>query len=387
MVLSQNVPTGSLDRFHSVAARTDRRVSAIERVLARPVPVTTDDDWSTLDLLNNWVPYNTGPGLDLKLVNGVVYLRGTIKDGDLNETISVLPVGYRPDTELSMSVLAGAGTGELVIGVDGTITLTTGSHTKVSFATLTFPGTPLPKHGRLPSCVACWDTRTYAGGTVLENIGGAACRLDLHVAPLGAHGHEAWFWSYEETLSMSTVLGALGGDTNAPWSIIFATGVMMVENAYLPAAFYFWPTVDDPNWDIDKLDVGLSAWFYPNIDQTDLVYEISGFPNFGPGDTYEGEDPVSRYDLWVLEQDPVNSTNKLWKNNTLVATETLAFNATSPIIELYIYITSKESSERRSANGVPWAGIAGVAITRTVLTSDDRLAWANYFVPFTPQGV
>jgi hypothetical protein len=57
----------------------------------------TDPEWNYPTLLNGWVTYSTAWGVPAyRKVNGVVYMRGLIKDGLINTDLFVLPAGYRP---------------------------------------------------------------------------------------------------------------------------------------------------------------------------------------------------------------------------------------------------------------------------------------------------
>lgn len=77
-----------------------------------PVDVPDDTGWIALTLLNGWVNFDTAAGglatAAYRRVNGVVYLRGTIKNGSLTSgtALFVLPEGFRPASMLRFMLLS-----------------------------------------------------------------------------------------------------------------------------------------------------------------------------------------------------------------------------------------------------------------------------------------
>jgi hypothetical protein len=72
----------------------DGRIKAAETRLDE---LEEDSGWVAPTLLNGWVNYDAiyGP-TGYRRKNGVVYLRGLVKDGTLSTAIFTLPVGFRP---------------------------------------------------------------------------------------------------------------------------------------------------------------------------------------------------------------------------------------------------------------------------------------------------
>lgn len=57
----------------------------------------SDSGWKSAAYRNSWMDYGNGfGGLQYRLLNGVLYLRGTIKGGAVNSIVSNLPAGFRP---------------------------------------------------------------------------------------------------------------------------------------------------------------------------------------------------------------------------------------------------------------------------------------------------
>ena len=120
-------------------------------------PSDTDPEWNYPTLLNGWVTYSGNWGVPAyRKVNGVVYMRGLMKDGLINTDLFVLPAGYRP--EITMLFITGGFTGatgaqgnpvRIDVGSDGVvhleavygITVTTwpGTGEWVSLANISFP--------------------------------------------------------------------------------------------------------------------------------------------------------------------------------------------------------------------------------------------------------
>jgi hypothetical protein len=83
--------------------------------------------------LNSWVDFGAPlyAGAYLKDFNGLVHLRGTIKNGANGLPIFMLPTGSRPNAVLNFPVDANAAFGNIQIKPDGSITLTVGSNAAV----------------------------------------------------------------------------------------------------------------------------------------------------------------------------------------------------------------------------------------------------------------
>lgn len=108
----------------SISTSLTRRMSKLNRFS----PSASSSQWTNWaggngsnQLLNDWVPYESGfatPGY-IKTSGGVVFLRGLIKNGTTTNgtVVATLPVGYRPNTRVTMPVTArsSAGTNESAV--------------------------------------------------------------------------------------------------------------------------------------------------------------------------------------------------------------------------------------------------------------------------------
>lgn len=80
-------------------------------------------NWIAPTLLNNWVNY----GLDgweeagYKKVGGITYMKGLIKNGTIRADILVLPVGYRPISNMHIVVPANSAYGCINVYSDGRV--------------------------------------------------------------------------------------------------------------------------------------------------------------------------------------------------------------------------------------------------------------------------
>ena len=94
-------------------------------------------EWTALPLSNLWVPY---PGFSTPLYkkeNGIVYIKGLVKDGTitLNTTIATLPVGHRPSETMVLATVQGGNTFAR-IDITNTGLIRTGAVTSNSFLSL-----------------------------------------------------------------------------------------------------------------------------------------------------------------------------------------------------------------------------------------------------------
>ncbi|SCW43819.1 hypothetical protein SAMN04487970_100736 [Paenibacillus tianmuensis] len=90
------------------------RVGALEITRAQRV----QSQWIKPTLLNGWVNYGDGAYTDagyFKDELGIIHIRGLVKNGQLNASIFMLPLGYRPARAMVIPV-ATDGNGQLILG-------------------------------------------------------------------------------------------------------------------------------------------------------------------------------------------------------------------------------------------------------------------------------
>ena len=94
-------------------------------------------------LLNSWEAHSTQYGdLAYRKINDVVYFKGLVKSGTINENIFNLPVGFRPAHDHILSTLSNNHEGRVTVRTDGDVEIPTPSTNEwVSFTNLSFPTT------------------------------------------------------------------------------------------------------------------------------------------------------------------------------------------------------------------------------------------------------
>lgn len=96
-------------------------------------------NWVSPSLLNSWV--NFGSGLQNArhcLIDGLVSIQGTVKNGVMSNPVFVLPAGSRPAATLQFPVMEGAnGIGRVDVGSNGNVTPLIGTNPFISL-NLTF---------------------------------------------------------------------------------------------------------------------------------------------------------------------------------------------------------------------------------------------------------
>jgi hypothetical protein len=87
----------------------------------KTLQIAMKDDWIAPTLLNSWVSYpSPSQSAQYRKHNGLVEIRGRVRNGSLNNTIFVLPNGYIPSNELSFAVVQSIATASFArIRVDG----------------------------------------------------------------------------------------------------------------------------------------------------------------------------------------------------------------------------------------------------------------------------
>jgi hypothetical protein len=79
--------------------------------------------FTILPLKNGWKSYGFGTArASVRLISGVVHLRGAIRTSGNNAVAFVLPRGFRPSTQVDVQVdLCNANNGRLIIATNGTV--------------------------------------------------------------------------------------------------------------------------------------------------------------------------------------------------------------------------------------------------------------------------
>ena len=104
------------------------------------LPRTYDDRWNPLPYLNGWIDYGVpySPCGYRKLANGLVVLRGLVKNGTANP-ICQLPAGYRPGLQMLYCVQSTPNTATRVdIQTDGVVINNGGANGWVSLCNISF---------------------------------------------------------------------------------------------------------------------------------------------------------------------------------------------------------------------------------------------------------
>lgn len=87
------------------------------------------EPWISPTLTATWVNYGLGyaPAGYYRDANGIVHLRGMVKDGAAPTTVLFqLPVGYRPEYIVWMGVIAASSPTNIQVGTDGWVAHTFG---------------------------------------------------------------------------------------------------------------------------------------------------------------------------------------------------------------------------------------------------------------------
>lgn len=95
------------------------------------------EGWKDLILLNSWVEFDTSrtPPQYMKTSDGIVHLRGTIKNGTTTSGTNLfnVPAGYRPDFRHSFSLDSNLLHGRIDVYPDGNVKVVTVSATHCCF--------------------------------------------------------------------------------------------------------------------------------------------------------------------------------------------------------------------------------------------------------------
>ena len=110
--IGQNNPTATLDVNGNIAINGNEVNNAHNLA------------WTDATLKNNWVNYGgTYEVARYKMVNGVVYIEGMVKDGDDNSTIFTLPSFMHPSKNIIFSTISGGSVKRLDVRSNGDVKL------------------------------------------------------------------------------------------------------------------------------------------------------------------------------------------------------------------------------------------------------------------------
>jgi hypothetical protein len=121
--------------FHNGTDWLGENVEFDPAVLGAPV-------WTSATLLNSWLDYGgSNPTPGYTKLNGVVYLRGTVKSGTTTAgtTIFTLPAGYRPAYNRNFAVVSNGAFGFVNVAASGDVQINVGSNVYLTLDNISFP--------------------------------------------------------------------------------------------------------------------------------------------------------------------------------------------------------------------------------------------------------
>lgn len=100
----------------------------------------THTNWTNLSLQNSWVAYGGMyvPPQVTKTSDGVVHLRGLVRNGTVAGIITTLPEGYRPSQRILTTVVSSDNYARLDIQPNGSVNMSGGSNAWVSLSGISF---------------------------------------------------------------------------------------------------------------------------------------------------------------------------------------------------------------------------------------------------------
>lgn len=106
-------------------AYTDDELVPVNASITTLNAAVADSGWITLTYSNSWSNFDNGyPGLAVRKVGNLVYMRGMIKKttaASAEEIIAIIPVGYRPVTaESQIHAMVAANNLAFAIGIEDT---------------------------------------------------------------------------------------------------------------------------------------------------------------------------------------------------------------------------------------------------------------------------
>lgn len=124
-----------MDTILQLLKNLERRLEILERSRS------SSEDWITPTMLNSWVDYDTtfNTCQYYKDKDGVVHLKGLIKNGTMRTTAFTLPAGYRPSRKYLIATMTSPNVvGRLDIDTSGNVIPTTGSNAWFSLDNVSF---------------------------------------------------------------------------------------------------------------------------------------------------------------------------------------------------------------------------------------------------------
>jgi len=220
-----------------------------------------------------------------------------------------------------------------------------------------------------PDAVLLYDTRLWDGGALLLNEGTAGHDYDIPVIDFAGDVKAELSTSGSGIITWADFGGL---PSAAPFSMIFVLGANINVAHSSACEIGFWST------NIVYID----AW------STDDATTSTNFSIYtdGVGDAGPIADPSLTPDnlaCWVIEIDPSAMTSAIYRNNVLRASSSGPSIAAAADVDLTtnadgIYFFCGHTASTTTPGNV-WDGMTGMGMTRSLLSSAERLAWAAYF--------
>ena len=96
-------------------------------------------DWIDFDLLNGWVWYGADDTAAFsRTSNGIVRVKGLIKNGAIPSVVAYFPVGFRPTGTKRIPIMSNGSLAYSASGSDGSLWIYTGSNAWVDLSAISF---------------------------------------------------------------------------------------------------------------------------------------------------------------------------------------------------------------------------------------------------------
>lgn len=136
-------------KIDGIAGEVDTLTSDLSDLSSDVTTLTAQvavEDWREVGtagepaFMNSWVNFDASRALSFRLVNGVLYLKGAVRDGtSATANIFTLPAGYRPTESRIVSSYTSAGFAPLLVRTSGIVSINSGGSTTQTYLEATIP--------------------------------------------------------------------------------------------------------------------------------------------------------------------------------------------------------------------------------------------------------
>lgn len=146
MIINMDSTSSDLDTLTSDVSTLSSDLATLSDDVDTLTAQVSVEDWREVGtagqpaFMNSWVNFDASRALSFRLVNGVLYMKGAVKNGtSATANIFTLPAGYRPTESRILSSYTSAGFAPLLVRTSGIVSINSGGSTAQTYLEAVVP--------------------------------------------------------------------------------------------------------------------------------------------------------------------------------------------------------------------------------------------------------